>query len=116
MAEEKKERYKLSDEVKKHGYNICLDSEGKLSTPANGGKLFVVSKQTREVVYDKETGQPKRSVVPGSIIKNGKPTGEDYFEDLTPGQIHQFAQANVIILTQKQGIAYNSYLQKEVYK
>lgn len=99
-AETKKqpEQFKITPDVLKAGYYAVIDD-----------RTFAVTRGEKKTTFTPGQGQTK-TFVPGSVFENDKPTGKDYFEDLTDNQMHILLCARVISLTPKQNERYQKYL------
>jgi hypothetical protein len=107
----KVEKYYLTEKVRNSGYFAEVD-----------GQKFYVSRATKEMGRDAETGDPKKMVVLGVVEElkrietiNGydsvlKATDKTYFENLTFNQIKTLLNAGVIQLNKEQSAKYKKDL------
>lgn len=111
-TEVKIEKYKIRDRILEEGYFGEIED-----------RKFIVSPAKKDVMVDPSTGTKRNAItkygtvlVPAPDTMEGTfDTGKNYFENLTPLDIHILVCAKVIDLNKAQGKVYNEWL-KTFYK
>jgi hypothetical protein len=97
------EKFELTDEIKTTGYSNKIE-----------GRLIVITPTKKEYGINPLNGQNEVHTTQESFVYiDSKPTGKDYFEDLTDEQMHQLLIAKVIKLSKGQKGLYRKYLEKK---
>lgn len=107
MAKQEKENYKINPTIKKSGFVGNFKKQN--------GSLIVISKEVTDVDIDPNTGQANVSVVkfPSKVFIDGKERETfDLPFDLDMKIVYSLGQAKVILLSDEQGLEYNTFAKK----
>lgn len=109
------------DKIRMEGYFGVIDGRAIAITPrefsvfeVGTGLMYRKMTKEAEVLIGKKGKENFSSVQ--IDYDNMEHTGKDYFENLTPLEIHNLAVAKVIKLNKAQGEIYNKWLNEVLYK